>query len=348
MAGPENHDRHLDDEIARLRDELTLVRRPTRVSAVACIQLAQRLRQRATRDDDDAVIDEALRLIDWAIEVLPPDDPSWHSALIERALTLELRFRYSREQADLDTAIVIWRRLASVDPLVQGSPAAEATARLGALLRQQAAVLINAGADDDTVTATLAEAHQTLVAARTCLPADSPSLAETCWLLGLCWGDRYEQERDPHYLNQAIAEIAESLRLTPDLSGDRHYALAKALHERARRHRKANRCGVDDPAVDLASALHHVRAALRTVGPADPFRIEVLWAGVTIAITQTHIAPTDVDVTELRTWVNHILTPPAATDDPPNVPRLAGRSRAHNPDGLLRKRPRRASRNHRR
>lgn len=345
-ASRQDRNSHLDEEIAELRSILSLVRRSTPVIALVCVELARRLRNQAARDDDDAAVDEALGLTDRALHLLPADDPNRCVALIERALTLEQRFHRCRHQVDLDAAIIIWRQLANADQSAAGPLVGESTARLGSLLRQRVSVLVDT-ADDDTIAAALVEAQRTLLAARNCLPEDSPSLAETCWLLGLCWGDRYEQERDPRYLDRAIAEIGESLRLAPDPWGDRHYALAKALHERARRRREARREGGDDQIeADLAAALQHIRVALSTVEPTDPFRIEVLWAGVTVAITQMDVAPTSVDVCEVRAWVDDLLTVRAAADGPGDWPAPAD---GPQPDtlGVRRERPGRTSPNSR-
>lgn len=314
----ESIDPRLDDEIAELDLALSLITMSAPVTAVICTELADKVRRRAERDGDSASLDESLRIADHALRILAPHDPNRGAALLERALTMEQRFHRSNEASDLDEAIRTWRLLADTAVAPPEAAKAEAFARLGGLLRIQLGVLVRT-ADDDTIAAALAETHRTLLTARGRLADDSPSLAETCWLLGLSWGDRYERERDPHHLDQAIAELRHCLRLASDPSGDRSHALAKALHERAVLRYDAGQ--LRQARQDVAASMDQIRDALATVDPADQFRVEVLWTAATIAINGLDVASEAVDLTELRAWADLLLAhyddtdPDRATDE---------------------------------
>lgn len=308
MSGAaEGCDPQLDEEITELQIVLSLVRLSAPVIALASAELADRLQRRgdqagpAPRGEGSGSTRD-----DWG-GATPASDPDALAALVARALVFEYRFRRGHEPADLDRTIDEWRCLVRSDQSVPWPMVAETTAHLGSLLRQRLGILVET-ADDDTIMAALQEAHRTLQSARAMLPTDSPHLAETCWLLGLSWGDRYACEQEPAHLDRAIAEITEALRLEPDPSGDRHYALAKALHERAVLLRDSGPGDVTaQVTADLAAALEQVRIALQIVDPADPLLKEVLWTAVTIAIAQREAAPAAADVTELQAWTDRLL-----------------------------------------
>jgi hypothetical protein len=144
-------------------------------------------------------------------------------------------------------------------------------------------------------------------------------LAETCWLLGLCWGDRYARERDAGHLDAAIAAVTRSLKLAPDQSGDRHLALARALHERALLCQDGGL--VVDARSDLRAATEQARAALDAVHPTDPLRIEVLWTAVTIAVAHRDASPETMELALAQAWADQLRAhydqtdPYRATDD---------------------------------
>jgi hypothetical protein len=310
----------LDQEIGELRTVLALVQLSAPVVALVSLELIDRLRRRAEGEDGDAPLDEARQVADHALGLLPADDANRAAVLTERALTLELRFQRRGAYADLDEAIGTWRRLAAEVPMSR-SALAETMAHLGSLLRLRLGGLVLT-ADDDTIVAALTETHRTLLIARDSLAEGSPDLPETCWLLGLCWGDRYELEWDPRHLDRAIAEVDASLRLAPDRSGDRHYVLAKALHQRAALQDAAGAAeAAGQPRSDLTAALNHIQIALRMVDPTDPFRLDVLYAAATIAVAELEVSPASVDQAVLRSWADALQAhydradPQRATDE---------------------------------
>jgi hypothetical protein len=307
MSDPvDDFDPQLDERISELRTILSLVQLSGPVVVQTTVDLIDLLRQRAERDDDGAVVDEALQVAHHALAMLPPDHEARLGVLVEQALTLEHRFDRNGDAADLDAAIGIWRGLADPDVPAPRASVAVATAQLGCLLRLRLSLLVET-ADDETVAAAMTDAQQTLQAARDMLPEDAPNLAETCWLLGLCWGDRYEIDRDPYQLDRAIAEIGDSLRLAPDSAGDRTLAMAGALHERAATRWAAAANEVTDQIRgDLTEAVDLVRTALGLIGPDSPLYVDALWEAVTIGVTQLDASPDTVDLAELTAWTDQL------------------------------------------